>query len=73
MYFLGMLLEKNNFDGGAGADFIAMAVFILFVLLVGLVFHGINAIGKHIYCYFFPHQQVRKSEPFSNKKASKNR
>lgn len=31
MYFLGMLMEKKIFDGGAGADFIAMAIFVLFV------------------------------------------
>jgi exosortase/archaeosortase len=30
MYF-GMLMEKKNFDGGAGTDFIAMAIFVLFV------------------------------------------
>lgn len=62
MYFLGML-----FNGGAGADFIAMAVFILFVLLGGLVYNGINTIGKHIYWLLFLHRkQVRK-------KARKNR
>jgi hypothetical protein len=60
MYFLGMLREKKNFDGGAGADFIAMAIFILFVLLGVLFYHWINAIGKHVYWLFFPH---RKSAP----------
>lgn len=44
MYFLGMLMEKNNLDGGAGEDFTALFVFILFVLLGGLAYHGINAI-----------------------------
>ncbi|TDL80559.1 hypothetical protein [Peribacillus frigoritolerans] len=57
MYFLGMLMEKNNFDGGAGDDFIALAVLILFVLLGGLVYHGINAAGKHLYWFFFPHRK----------------
>lgn len=79
MYFFGMLMEKNNFDGGAGEDFIALSIFILSVLLGGLVYHGINAISKHLYWLFFPHRKpaapakVRKSRTMSYKKARKNR
>ncbi|MDR0136547.1 hypothetical protein RFW18_02220 [Metabacillus idriensis] len=79
MYFLGVLMEKNNLDGGAGEDFISLSVFILFVLLGGLVYHGINAISKHLYWFFFPHRKpaepakVRKSRTMSYKKARKNR
>jgi hypothetical protein len=63
MYFLGMLMERSNFHDGLGIwDIGAAIAFILFVLLGGLVYHGINAAGKNLYWMFFPHRKPQPSK-----------
>ncbi|KEZ53558.1 hypothetical protein [Metabacillus indicus] len=63
MYFLGMLMERSNFHDGLGIwDIGAAIAFILFVLLGGLVYHGINAAGKNLYWLLFPHRKPQPSK-----------
>ncbi|MGP1906734.1 hypothetical protein ACTSEZ_01085 [Metabacillus sp. JX24] len=79
MYFLGMLMEKSTFDDGLGIwDIWASIAFILFVLLGGLVYHGINAAGKNMYWLLFPgrkpqpsKRRMSQSMPYRNKRKNR--